>query len=232
MATLAQIRNEVVRVIGLDATAAGPDEILVDQWANEAVIDILLQTRCYVTSATAETTADVEDYTFDSEILHVVDMYITSASNSYRLRQVSPQQLLDMRVTGQSAASAPVSHFAVVGSNMLALYPTPSDVETFTLYYVPRPSAMTDGTHDPSVPAYGGIPSEFHRAIVKYTEAEAADYRDDKSSDQGDRYRSDYLVWLGKIHKYTNQKGATETTAFEVPGGPRPPHDPSTDTGC
>jgi hypothetical protein len=229
---LAAIRNEVTRVIGLDSTAAGADETLVDQWANEAVIDILLQTRCYVTSATAETTADTGDYTFDSGILHVVDMYIASGGNSYRLKQVSPAELLDMRVNGQSVASAPVSHFAVVGSNMLALFPTPSDTETFTLYYVPRPTAMTTGTHDPSDTTYGGIPSEFHRAIVKYVEAEAADYRDDKSSQQGDRYRNDYLVWLGKIHKYTNQKGSTDTTAFDIPGGAWPPHDPSTDIRC
>ena len=230
MATLAQIRNEVSRVVGLDQTAAGADETLLDGWANEAVLDILLQTRCYVAVSTTTLTANTGDYTLDTAILHVVDCYLTASSTGYRLRQVSPQELLDMRVTSPGAAS-PATCFAVAGSNLLMLYPTPSTADTLSVYYVPRPTAMSAGTHDPSNTTYGGIPTEFHRAIVKYVEAEAADYRDDKSSDQGDRYRSDYMVWLGKIRKYVNQKGATDTVPFQVRGMWTPPHDPSTDTG-
>lgn len=232
MATLAQIRNEVTRVVGLDSTAAGADETLLDGWVNEAVLDILLETRCYVVSATADMTADQADYTLDSAILHVVDSYNTMGGTRYRLRQVTPQELNDLRVSSNAEAASPVTHFAVSGDNLLMVYPTPSSDETLTLYYVPRPTAMSNGTDDPSDTSFGGIPSQFHRAIVKYAEAEAADYRDDKSSGQGDRYRSDYLVWLGKIRKYTNQKGSTSTPPFQVTGMWSPPHDPSTDTGC
>ena len=229
---LADIRNEVSRVIGLDQTAAGTDETLIDAWANEAVIDILMETRCYVASATTSLTADEGDYTLDSDILHVVDCYLTDNGNRYRLKQVSPQQLLDMRVTSNAQATAPVTHFAVLGSSLLIVYPIPSVADTMTLYYVPRPTVMSSGTHDPSSTTYGGIPTEFHRAIVKYVEAEAADAVDDQTSAQGDRYRADYGRWLAKIHKYVNQKGHTETTAFEIRGRSYPPHDPSTDTGC
>jgi hypothetical protein len=109
------------------------------------------------------------------------------------------------------------------------LYPTPSTADTIKLYYVPRPTAMSTGTDDPSTATFGGIPPEFHRAIVKYTEAEAADYRDDQTSQHGDRYRADYQRWLGKIRKAVNQKGATDTVEFEVRGRSYPPHDPSTD---
>ncbi len=229
---LADIRNEVSRVIGLDQTAAGTDELLVDAWANEAVIDILLETRCYVASATTALTVGEGDYTLDSDILHVVDVHLTSGGVTYRLKQVSPQVLLDMRVTTNSEAASPVSHFAVAGSNLLMVYPVPSTADTMTIYYVPRPTAMSAGTHDPSTTTYGGIPTEFHRAIVKYTAAEAADYRDDPTSQHGDRYRADYQRWIGKIHKFVNQKGYTETTAFEIRGRSYPPHDPSTDLGC
>ena len=229
---LADIRNEVSRIIGLDTTAAGTDETLVDAWANEAVIDILLETRCYVSSATTSLTVDEGDYTLDSDILHVVDVHLTSGGVRYRLKQVAPQQLLDMRVTDNGEAASPISHFAVAGSNLLMVYPIPSSADSMTLYYVPRPTVMSTGTNDPSTTTYGGIPSEFHRAIVKYVEAEAADYMDDQTSQQGDRYRADYGRWLGKIHKYVNQKGNTETTAFEVRGRSYPPHDPSTDLGC
>ncbi len=226
---LAAIRNEVISVIGLDDTADGADETLVDQWANEAIVDILLQTRCYVVSATTSLTADQGDYTLDADILHVVDVYLTDSGNAFRLKQVSPQVLLDMRVTSNSQATAPVTHFAVSGANLLMVYPIPSTADTVTLYYVPRPIALSADTDDPSDSTMGGIPTEFHRAIVKYAEAEAADYQDDQTSQHGDRYRADYERWLGKIRKYTNQKGHTETTAFEIPGRSYPPHDPSTD---
>ena len=229
---LADIRNEVTRVIGLDSTAAGTDELLLDAWANEAVVDILLETRCYVASATTDVTVDEGDYTLDSDILHVVDVHLASGGVKYRLKHVSPQQLLDMRVSDNAEAASPVTHFAVVGSNLLMVYPIPSTADTMTIYYVPRPTAMSTGTNDPSTTTYGGIPTEFHRAIVKYVEAEAADYRDDATSQQGDRYRADYGRWLSKIHKFVNQKGATETTAFEIRGRSYPPHDPSTDRGC
>ena len=226
---LADIRNEVSRVIGLDTTAAGADETLVDQWANEGVLDILQETRCYVAAAETTVTAGQGDYTLDSDILHVVDLHLTSSGVTYRLKQVSPQMLLDMRVTANSQASSPISHFAVSGSNLLMLYPVPSTADTIKLYYVPRPTVMSSGTHDPSTTTYGGIPSEFHRAIVKYVEAEAADYRDDQTSQHGDRYRADYQRWLGKIRKAVNQKGSTDQFGFEVRGRSYPPHDPSTD---
>jgi hypothetical protein len=229
---LADIRNEVSRVIGLDTTAAGADETLVDQWANEAVLDILLETRCHIALATTTTTANQGDYDLDVDILHVVDLYDTSSSNRYRLQQVSPARLLDMRVTSNAQATAPVTHFAVAGSNLLMLYPIPSGTDTLTIYYVPRPTAMSTGTDDPSDAANGGIPAEFHRAIVKYVEAEAADYRDDQTSQHGDRYRADYARWLGKIRKAVNQKGNTDTPAFEIRGRSYPPHDPSTDIRC
>lgn len=229
MATLAQIRNEVTRVIGLDSTAAGADETLVDGWANDAVLDVLAETRCYVTSTTINATQGVSDQDLASTILKIVDLYCTQSGTLYRLRQVSPQQIIDMRVSANAQQDAPSTHYAVAGDNLLMLYPTPAAAYTITAYVVPKPTAMSDAAHDPSNTTYGGIPSQYHRAIVKYVEAEAADYRDDQTSQHGDRYRKDYERWLGKIRKAVNQKGNTVTPAFDIPGRSYPPHDPSTD---
>lgn len=229
MSTLAQIRNEVTRVIGLDSTAAGADETLVDGWANEAVLDVLAETRCYVISTTINTSVGVADQDLATSILKVVDLYTTQSGTLYRLKQVSPQTIIDMRVSANAQQDSPATHYAVAGDNLLMLYPTPNAVYTITAYVVPVPTAMSSGTHDPSNTTYGGIPSRFHRAIIKYVEAEAADYRDDQTSQHGDRYRKDYDRWLGKIRKLVNQKGNTETPAFEIRGRAYPPHDPSTD---
>jgi hypothetical protein len=226
---LEQIRNEVVRVIGLDNTASGPDETLVDQWASAAVLDVLLETRCYVRPVVMETTAEEADYDLPASILHVVDAYATDSAQTYRMKQASPVQINDMRVTSNVQQDAPATHFAVAGSNLLMLYPTPPSVYELTFYYVPRPTAMSFDAHDPSDTVYGGVPVEFHRAIVKYACAEAADYRDDQTSQHGDRYRAAYERELAKIRKAVNQKGHTETAAFELAGRSYPPHDPSTD---
>ena len=227
--TLEQIRNEVVRVIGLDETEGQPDLNLVDSWASAAVLDILMETRCFVQPATMETTANQADYDLSTGILHVLDLYVTDSGTAYRLKQVSPQQLIDMRVGSNVQAESPATHFSVAGSNLLMLYPTPTSVTTLTLYYVPRPAPMSFDSHNPSTAAYGGVPDEFHRAIVKFALAEAADYRDDQTSQHGDRYRKEYQFWVGKIRKAVNQKGHTETPAFEIRGRSYPPHDPSAD---
>lgn len=229
--TLEQIRNEVVRVIGLDSTASGVDETLVDLWANAGVLDVLLETHCYVKPTTTPTTAGVYDYDLSAAIMQVGDLYVTDGGQLYRLNRVTPSELIDMRVSGGVQAESPALHYAVSGANLLMLYPTPATVYTLTLYYVPRPTAMSFATHDPSDPTYGGIPAEFHRAIVKYACAEAADYRDDQTSQHGDRYRADYDRQLGKIRKAISRKGHTEAMAFQVRGRTWPPHDPSTDRG-
>jgi hypothetical protein len=231
MATLTKIRNEVILKIGLDNTAAGADELLVDEWANEAVRDVLLETQCYTKPATSTTTANQNDYDLDPTILKIKEIYASQSGQYYRLREISTAELIDLRVSAGSSVDTPATHFAVEGSNLLMLYPTPSAVYTLTMYYVPRPTEMSSGAHDPSNVTYGGIPVEFHKAIKLFALAEAADYRDDQSSAQGERYRQAYEFWLRKIRKAVNGKGNTTVPAFEIRPRRSVPHDPSTDLG-
>jgi hypothetical protein len=201
MATLAQFRSRVQAKIGLDATASGTDEVLLDSWINEGVTDFLLQTQCKVISATMTMIVGTSDYTLDTAILVIKDVYITSGSDLTGLEQWSPYELLARR-RANTTQSSPATAYAVMGGNLFLVYPTPSAADVITLYYVPRPVTLSAGGDTPSE-----IPVEFHKAVEYYALAQAADYDDDASSAQGLRYRDLYLSEVGKARKYLNVKG-------------------------
>lgn len=205
MATLAQLRSRVSAKLGLDATAAGADETLVDGWLNEGVVDVLLQTGCKVTTGTVNLTAGTSDYTLDATVLLIKDAYTTSSGETYRLRQVSAPELIDMRVT-DATSDSPSLYYALYGADLFMVYPTPAAADTVTLYHVPKPTVMSTGTHDPSNATYGGVPTEFHKAIEYYALAQGADYQNDETSAQGERYRSMYENELKRVRKLVNVK--------------------------
>ena len=205
MATLANLRTRVSAKLGLDTTAGGTDETLLDSWANEAVLDVLLKTGVYRSSATMTLTANTKDYTLPSEILAVDELYITGSNGDRPLTRASTQDLLYMRRA--TSTSGDVMFYAVNGANLLMVYPTPTAADTLTVYYTPRPTAMSSGAHDPSSTTYGGIPAEHHKAIEYYCLWQGGDYLDDQSSSQGQRYLDLYEKELAKIRRAVRRKG-------------------------
>src|SRR3990172_8813998 len=116
-----------------------------------------------------DTTAGTWDYQLDTGILHVKDLWREDAAGAvFPAVHDSYLEILNLHYATTAAADSNVIHYAVLGSNMLTLWPTPSAVYTIKLFYVPRPTAMSDGTHDPSNITYGRIPTEFHKAIEYY----------------------------------------------------------------
>lgn len=206
--TLAQFRTRIAAKLGLDNTASSADQSLVDAWCNEGVIDVLLRTSCRVNPATMTLTSGTNDYRLDATVLLVKDAYTTASSQTYPFEQVSPDRLLEMR-RGNTGTSSPTSYYALHGSDLLMVYPTPSAADTLNLYYVPRPTAMSDAAHDPSNATYGGVPVEFHKAIEYFALAQGADYQNDETSAQGQRYTELYEKELRKVTKYVNVKGNT-----------------------
>jgi len=219
MATLSTLRTEVYSVIGLDSTASGTDETLVTQWLNDAVRDILLRTRCYVACATMTLTAGTANYDLDTTMLTTLEVYITGAADStdYRLQQVSPAEIVDFRVGGgQSTTGTPVSYYAINGSNLLMVYPTPAAADIVNLFYVPKPTEMSSAAHDPSTATYGGVPTEFHPCISMYALWRSADLDDDASSDQGKDYWDKYMEMIRQAKKIVNTKGGSSLSPVRL----------------
>lgn len=231
MATLAMMRTEVLATLGLNPGTGTQDYVQATNKLNEAVVDVVLNTRCYITASTMNTTAGEGDYTMDAAIMHIE--YVTneiSGGNTYRLELVRPQDILEMRLSASSDRS-PSRYFAVQGSDMFMLYPTPSAADVIKVYYTPHPTALSNPSDDPSSQTLGGIPAEFHRAVVLYALSHLADQDDDQSSGQGVRYQQDYERMLVRIRKHVSFKGGTTLPGFRLKRPRRfyAPHDPSTD---
>lgn len=205
MATLAQFRTRISAKIGLDNTASSADQSLVDSWVSEGVVDVLRETGCNVDSTTVTPGASA-DYALAVSVLGILDMYTTSGSSNSRLEQVTVPDMLQMRLNGSTAAG-PTSYYALAGTDLMLFYPTPAASDTFTMYHVPKPTAMSVSSDDPSSASAGGVRTEFHKAIELYALAEAADYDDDGSSAQGARYRERYHEELGRIKRSINLLG-------------------------
>lgn len=150
-----------------------------------------------------------------------------SAGQSGVPTRVTPQELLRYRATNSVPAS-PASYVAFAGFSQMLVYPTPDSTATLTIYYVPVPTEMSDGTHDPSLSTYGGIPVVFHDAIELYCLHKLADYDDDQSSAQGQRYHDQYDQRIKEINRWTKGKASTSMRAV-VNSGRRVPryHDNS-----
>lgn len=199
MATLAVLRTAVSSKIGLDPTGGSADQLLIDTWCNEAVRDVLLRLKAYVVSTT------FTPVTSDSQFPTTGTLMITDVigPDLYPVEPISPADILFMR---QSAYSGPTRYYALNGS-LFMLYPSPGSTDAFTIYHIPRPTEMSSGTHDPSVTTYGGIAVEYHKLLEHYACWQAADFDDDSSSDQGERYRVLYEDGIKRARRTLNLRG-------------------------
>jgi len=228
VSTLSQLRTAIAYELGLDNTASSADQTQVDRWANEAVERVLIDTRCRVAKSTAALTIDEDDYELATGIMLI--HRLIDADNR-PLFQVGPEEIYELRRASTTSQASVERKYAVDGANMLLLWPPPTTAETLTVYYVPRPTAMSATTHDPSTSTYGGVPSEFHYAIELWACARGASADDDESSAQGQRYRDQYMEELRRIRRAQNLKGARRLprATLAVDGRRRIPHDPSID---
>jgi hypothetical protein len=121
----------------LDTTASGADEVEIDRRVNEGATDFMLRTGIKVQEGNPTLTADEGDYTLDTDILDIMDVYATSGSQDYRMERISVPELLEMR-RGASTMVGPARYYATAGANLLMVYPTPTGADELTVYFVPR----------------------------------------------------------------------------------------------
>ena len=204
--TLGTIRTNVANVLGLDNSAGG-DQPMIDQWANEAVLDILLQTDCYVDCANMTLTSGTADYDLSSSILKIRYAYLSPVGGSDRLMQrIAPFEILDFRLGSADNSGQPYK-YAIQGDNLLMVYPTPAAADVMRVYYVPRPSVMSSDAHDPATTTYGLIPAQYHDLIVDYTLWRGADHEEASGTQDPEKYAQRYMMGLKDIIRDLNKKG-------------------------
>lgn len=138
---------------------------LLQEWAQEAVDDVLLRTHCRVELGDLTFIPNVSDYRVDSNVLALDEETITA--NSYPVDLVSIGELYERRRGVSAVASDTVSSIAVEGDLML-VYPTPTSSGTLRYVYVAKPARLIDDTSDPSSSSFGGIPDELSLCLEHY----------------------------------------------------------------
>lgn len=171
-----------------------------------------METHCHIAlSSSVALTSGSGDYELDTDVL-ALHKVIDSVGTP--LVRVDEEDIYQLR-RGTASAST-TSRYALSGANVFMVYPTPTSAATLSIYYVPRPTPMSSASHDPSSSTYGKIPAEWHKGIELYALWQGADYDDDASSNQGDRYFSQYTAWLGKINTGTRLKGGRKLPRARV----------------
>jgi hypothetical protein len=203
--TLGELVRRASLTVGIAADDAQhtDDRDLLRLLANEAVLDILSRTRVNVRAADLELADGEREYTIAGDVLQIYGL----DREGRRLGEIASA---DMTAVEEGT-------FSVIGFNRIRLGWTPSADNTLTAWYAPRPTAMTDDAHDPSAETYGGIPVQFHGAIVNYMAWKASDVSKDDGSQRGEKYRVFYEgpdglglmgTDIGRIRHATNRRMA------------------------
>ena len=227
MATLSELQVEVAEQIGsIDATN---DATKINRYLNRGVRHVLRHTHCYAAEGTV-TPGAADNYQLASTYLDIIDASFTQNSEHWELERVSPEQLRRLRRNGSAVStSGPTRYYALAGSNLMMFYPQPGASDTLSLLYVPAPTAMSSGSHDPSNATYGGVPEDYHELIVLYACWWLAMYDDDQSSQYGRDYKALLDLGINQAKRELERKGGHKSPRFKV--GPRRfvARDPSTD---
>jgi hypothetical protein len=195
------LKTRVSRITGLP-TGTSDDEAeeaaLLDELANEAVIDVLSRTAIHVRRTTIVLAADEDEFDIDAAALRI-----------WKLKRG------DNWLQEQSVEDLDQYGFAFPGHNRIILG-APGTGDSLLAWYVPLPTPMTDNAHDPAVVTYGLIPVQFHRALLNYMCWHASDKAGDQQTQRGERYRVLYEGKdgmgsldsdLGRIKYATNMRG-------------------------
>lgn len=192
--TLTNYRVRLAATLGLDNSASG-DQTLIDAWVNEGYEDLVRRTRCKTAWATIDLTSGTHTYTLPTASMGIHEAYNTSGGSDYPLEQVTLQELIRARANS-SSAGYPARMYAVEG-DAITLYPTPGAGETITVYYTPRPAAMSSGSDTPA-----SVPAEFHQAIEYYAAARLAEMDGHEPSGFGAYFRALYEQQVRELRRH------------------------------
>lgn len=196
-------RGELVSVVsakaGLSKEADHEELSLMRAWANEGVVEVLLETSIFLQIGDMALTSGTAEYRLDPTVLAIVGGRGTTPSGSGHYDVVTLDEMIARQASG--AVSPTFRKMVAQEGDLLIVYPTPSTGESFRYYYVPRPSAMTEDAHDPSDQTYGGIPTQHHKAIQYYMLWQASEYDEKRLPHTPKDYFDMFSAECGKVRK-------------------------------
>lgn len=196
--TLANYRTMVAAEMGLDNTGSNPGSLTADQtlmhmWANRGYKVALSKTKVYVLTGTLTLSANNADFTIPNDILAITELFAPSSSGSNmwnRMQRLSSAEILELRYT-QAGGVPPVNRYAVGGTNLLQVYPTPTESTILPVQFVPRPAVLSS---DSDFAHY--LPSEWHEVIELYMLWKAGRYTNNAPSQNGATFKTAFEAML------------------------------------
>lgn len=218
--TLGDLIRHVALTFGLDQTSSAPanqEYLLMVDWANEGVRDVLLNTHCRVEIGDQALTVGVEDYRMDDEIMAVDDR--TILANSFPVELIHPEEMYAYRRT--TAAGGAVTKIAAEG-DLLMVWPVPTAATTLRYIYVRKPTEMSALGHDLCVPPYGALPLFAFPTVRDYMNWRAALYDERKAPHTPEDYHQMYRTSLAELRKRTRRMMGRRLPPISVgyPPGP------------
>jgi hypothetical protein len=207
LATFTVLKSRVSKTLGLDETASGQDDTVLGYELNDAVREFLLDTHINVNRSESTIVAETDDSEISASVLAIDDIQVTGTDGLIWLPQrTTPAEILRMR-RSTSGPSGTARWYALNGHDLLMWHPVLAVGDVVTMYYVPKPTEMSSAAHDPSSDTYGGIPVEYHPALIEYAKWKMADYDDDGSSQMGMVYQQQYERLVKKCLHRKRRKG-------------------------
>lgn len=205
--TRGDLKRHIAAEIGLDQTVAGVEDLLMNDWAQDAVYDFLIETRVHLASGTLALVAGQQDYSMVSAVpnaLGITEASISSGGSRYGLERVSMEELLDWRRTSQTLDRT--RKFACEG-DLFMVYPTPAQADTITFYGPSRPTPFSTDADDFTTAAFGGIPVQHSPALISYMRWRAGIYDERKVPHTPDQLRQFYELELARARRRIRRMG-------------------------
>lgn len=196
--TLLDAINRTSRTIGLSQAAGHPERAFMVDMYNEAVDQFLMETKLVEKTVSMATVAGSGDYTLDAEIIALKSLsYVPASGQGFVMTPVASAEIVQRRLIATQPTGVP-ELYALAGSNILMLWPTPlsSSDAVHGIYVSHAASAMSADAHSPDTAAYGGIPVEWHPVLLDYVLWQSGQLAKDELSQAGEMYHQRWAAGL------------------------------------
>lgn len=207
--TRGDLKRHIAAEIGLDQTVNGTEDLLMNDWAQAAIYDFLIETRVHLVQGTIALAPGQQDYSLSGagvapNALGVTEATISSGGSSYGLERISMEELLDWRRT--SATLDRTRKFANEG-DLFMVYPTPASEDTIIFYGPLKPTPFSSDTDDFTTNAFGGIPVQHGHALISYMRWRAGIYDERRVPHPPEQLRQFYELELSRARRRIRRMG-------------------------
>lgn len=193
----------------LDATGRAPNSHRgeVAKLVNAVYIGVVERSRLNTRTATVELVPDQADYVLSTDL--GLDGVVAIRSLTYTLNgdtgavplfPVTHDTIYGYRAA-QSVSSGTASAYAFWGEDTLALWPTPTTIDTLTLTYDFRPDLMTLDDDEPDA-----LPAEYHYVVEDGAISRSARYKP-ALAQLAAAAEARYQAGLADLVRYRNRRG-------------------------